>query len=172
MMYSGRNNAYWLWPLWGKGPISLCWGVSHGICFHLCKAADQSISSPVSLFSSMHRNELNIILKYGRELMRKNEQNAQLSCRLHCPSLFPCIHRRAASILTADVSTKAETHLQCDALTPPPRPHTHTHIHAHTHEQSKTDAFNTPVWKVKCTKEIASANLLEDVMRWNCLCRH
>lgn len=43
----------------------------------------------VSLFSSMHPNELNAVLKYGGGLMRKNECNAPLSCCLHRPSLFP-----------------------------------------------------------------------------------
>lgn len=43
----------------------------------------------VSLYSSMHPNELNTILKYGRELMRKNEHKAHLSCSIGCLSLFP-----------------------------------------------------------------------------------
>ena len=40
-------------------------------------------------FFSMHPNELNTILKYGRALMRKNERYAHLSHRFHCLVLPP-----------------------------------------------------------------------------------
>lgn len=43
----------------------------------------------ISLFFSMHPDELNAVLKYGRELMRKNEHNAHLSCCYYCLSPFP-----------------------------------------------------------------------------------
>lgn len=37
------------------------------------------------------------------------------------------------------------------------------------HVHSKTDVFYMLVWKVKCSNKIAWSNLLQSVMRWNCL---
>lgn len=54
----------------------------------------------ISLFLSMHPNELNIILKYGRKLMRKNECNAHLSGCFYHLFLFPA-STSGALILTA-----------------------------------------------------------------------
>lgn len=61
----------------------------------------------VSLFSSMHPNELNTVLKYGRGLMRKNEHNAHLGLQLPPPVPVCRIQRPAASILTAKVFSKS-----------------------------------------------------------------
>lgn len=86
-----------LWPLRGTGPSPYADNVRRNL-FAFVKGNKTVIFIVVSLFSAMHLNELNTILKYGRRQMReKNKCNAPLSCC--CCFSQP----QTAAILTADV---------------------------------------------------------------------
>lgn len=101
--------------------------------FPFVQGSESVNSVSVSLFCSMHPNELNTILKYSRELMRKNECNAHLSfCSSACPRFF-LPPQTSCCCKTANILVqKAQTHLQYDALTV--RTHTHGRwAHSHTH---------------------------------------
>lgn len=73
-----------------RAHLPLCRSVTQNL-FPFARGSESVNSISVSLSSSMHRDELNTILKYGSRLMRKNERDARLSRCLRCLSLFPAL---------------------------------------------------------------------------------
>lgn len=149
LMYRSRKYAFWLRPLWGKGPSPtaekchmefVCIGRRKQ--FHLF---------PLSLLCIPES-------KWEKMSICMCEPLLLLSVAVSST------HRQAASIQLLTLGKDRHTPSVWCHDRPRPRPHTHTH--------NKTNTFNMLIWKVKCSKEIASATLMENVMRWNCLCIH